>query len=413
MIEPKDFIQAFRDLHLKSPQCGSWTRASENCDYGDVTTVSKDCYMCFNTGNSRDAYYCEDCRAATDCVDCAFCEECELCYECTDCNNCYDSNYCQDCTNCEDIHFSYDLRRCKHCFGCVGVRNKEFCIFNEQFSKEDYEKYVGELDFVEKRKFIEDKVEELKLQKPRMFVHQNDTQNCTGDYVYHSKNCYQCFDTRHTEDSGYIYQANLDKGTNDCWDCGPIPTNLERCYDVSYAHNMFNSDHCYWCGNLKDSQWCINCLENENLFGCNYMQNKFGDYYVLNEKVSEEDFHRLKKEINEELKRKGVYTLHDLLFKDLSKAKSDISDDVLDRECETCGAGFEIVPNEVGFLKERDLMLPVCCPNCRSKQRFALRNERKMYKRKCDACQGTLISTFPPDSEYTVYDLDCWYKHIG
>ena len=41
---------------------------------------------------------------------------------------------------------------------------------------------------------------------------------------------------------------------------------LERCYDVSYAHNMFNCDHCYWVGTMKDSQWCINCLENENLY---------------------------------------------------------------------------------------------------------------------------------------------------
>ncbi|MEK7127086.1 MAG: hypothetical protein AAB848_03170, partial [Patescibacteria group bacterium] len=117
-----DFIQKFRKLFLASPQCGSWTRASENCDYGDISTVSKDCYMCFNSGNCQNAYWCEDSRALTDCTDCAFCENCEMCYECVDCDTLYGSNFCQDCTNCEDVHFSYDLKRCKNCLGCAGLR---------------------------------------------------------------------------------------------------------------------------------------------------------------------------------------------------------------------------------------------------------------------------------------------------
>ena len=209
IINQQTFIKDFRNLFLKSPQCGSWTRASENCDYGDIITVSKDCYMCFNSGNCRNAYYCEDSRALIDCTDCAFCENCELVYECVDCDGCYNSNFCQDCHNCSDVHFSYDLRRCKNCIGCVGLRDKEYCIYNEKYSKDQYEEFSANFKIDNK------KIESLKRKTPRMYVHQFDTTNCTGDYIYHSKNCHMCFDTRHTEDSMYITQANLDMGTKD------------------------------------------------------------------------------------------------------------------------------------------------------------------------------------------------------
>jgi len=39
--------------------------------------------------------------------------------------------------NCEYSAQSYGI---KNCFGCVGLKNKEYCILNKQYSKEDYEK---------------------------------------------------------------------------------------------------------------------------------------------------------------------------------------------------------------------------------------------------------------------------------
>jgi hypothetical protein len=371
--------------------------------------------MCFNSGNCRDTYYSEDSRQLTNCVDCAFCESCELCYECTDCNNCYDCNYCQDCVNCEKVHFSYDLRRCKRCIGCVGLRDKEHYIFNEKHSEKEYEKALEILDVPDPEiiKIIDRKLEELKRKIPRMFVHQFDTQNCTGDYIYHSKNCYRCFDTRHTEDSGYIYQANLDIGAKDSWDCGPIPTGMDLCYGIAYSHYLFNCKHLYWCGNLKDCLYSANCFESKNLFGCHYLKNKEDGYYILNQKVDEDFYKKTTGEIIHLLKEKNIYTLHDLINKKLDGKQEKIPDDILDRKCVLCGDDFKIIEDEIKFYKKMDIELPVYCPDCRSDQRISLRNERKMYKRKCDSCKNTLISTYPLGSPCIVYCLDCYWKNIG
>lgn len=415
LINPKTFITDFRKLFLESPQCGAWTRNSENCDYGDITVMSKDCYMCFNTGSSRNAYYCEDCRAMNDCVDCAFCEECELSYECTDCNNCYNSRFCQDCNNCDDVQFCYDCRRCKNCVGCLSLRDKQYCIFNEQYNSETYQKALKNLNISDEKilKIIDEKSEVLKLKTPRMFAHQLDTQNCVGDYIYHSKNAFYCFDTRHTEDSGYIVQANLDKGTKDSFDCGPVPTAMELCYDVCYSDYCFNCDHIYWCSHCKDLQYSTNCIECENLFGCNLLLHKKDDFYILNQKVEKEEYKKLTQEIKKELLKNGIYSTWDLLFKDISKSKKHDLDEEKSRTCELCGADFELTKEEIEFYKKKNIVYPRYCFQCRLKQRYAMRNERKMHKRICDSCKNPFISTYPPDSKYIVYCLNCFWKHIS
>lgn len=410
-----DFIEEFRKLDLKMPKCGSWTRASENCEYGDIIVVSKDCYMCFNSGQCQDSYYCEDSKALINCTDCAFCESCELCYECTDCDTLYNCNFCQDCNNCENLNFCFDLRRCKDCIGCCGLRDKQYHIFNQKYSKEEYEKMAAKLDLKNEsgKKYIWQKLEEMKQKTPRMYTHQFDTTECIGDYIYHSKNCHNCFDTRRSEDSGYIYQANLDTGTRDCYDCGPIPTGMDICYDIAYSHYLFNCKHIYWCGNLKDSEYCVSCFEGRNLFGCNYLKNKDKGFRILNEEVSEEFFRKKTAEIKQELREKGIYTLHDLLYKDLAEPVIKISDNELDRNCLICKEAFTITQREIAFYKKMKIDFPVYCPECRSNQRYKLRNERTMHKRSCDSCKKNLITTFSPDSSYKVVCLDCYWENIG
>lgn len=410
-----DFVKEFRKLYLKSPCCGAYTRASENCPYGDIVVVSKNCYMCFNCGQSEDCCYCENSRALTDSYDCGYSEQCELCYECIDCDGCYNCNFCQDCSNCESIYFGFDLRRCKDCIGCSGLRDKQYCIFNEQLSKEDYQKKATKLDFENKTalKFINGKLEELKLKTPHVYSHQHDTADCTGDYVYHSKNCHMCFDARHSEDSAFVVMANLDRGTRDSFDCGPMPTGMDLCYDISYAHYLFNCRHIYFCGNLKDSEYCNNCFESGNLFGCCYLTKKQGKFFILNEEV-DEDFYRKKTEgIIADLYARGIWSFHDLVHKDLSQKFQAVPDDQLKRICQICGESFEIIKREIDYYKKYKIPYPIYCPSCRMNQRINLRNEWKLYKRICDHCKKNIISTYTPDTKHTVYCFECYWGEMG
>ena len=37
------------------------------------------------------------------------------------------------------------MANCHHLFGCIGLKNKEYCIFNKHYTKLEYEKLVGKI----------------------------------------------------------------------------------------------------------------------------------------------------------------------------------------------------------------------------------------------------------------------------
>ena len=53
---------------------------------------------------------------------------------------------------------------------------------------------------------------------------------------------------------------------------------------------------------------------------------------------------------------------------------------------------------------------PTFCPDCRQQRRLTWRNERKLYKRKCDASGKEIISIYSPDKNYKVYNQDFWWS---
>jgi uncharacterized protein YbaR (Trm112 family) len=51
---------------------------------------------------------------------------------------------------------------------------------------------------------------------------------------------------------------------------------------------------------------------------------------------------------------------------------------------------------------------PVLCPDCRQQRRLSFLNERRLYKRTCDATGKNIISMYSPDKPYKVFDQAFW-----
>lgn len=64
---------------------------------------------------------------------------------------------------------------------------------------------------------------------------------------------------------------------------------------------------------------------------------------------------------------------------------------------------------ENGKLKVQ-IPTPTLCPEERQRRRLAFRNERKLYKRKCDYSGKDIISIYSPDKPYKVYDQKVWWS---
>jgi len=84
-------------------------------------------------------------------------------YEClVSGQKCYDLRWCWECWDANtDLEYSAFCHGSSHLFGCIGLRKKEHCIFNKQYSKEDYfalrEKiihHMNEMPYMDKERRI-------------------------------------------------------------------------------------------------------------------------------------------------------------------------------------------------------------------------------------------------------------------
>src|ERR1035437_5822624 len=65
----------------------------------------------------------------------------ELCYETMECGeNSYNNKFSRNCwPSCKNNEYCVHLFSSSDCFGCVGLKKKKYCIFNKQYTKEEYE----------------------------------------------------------------------------------------------------------------------------------------------------------------------------------------------------------------------------------------------------------------------------------
>ena len=82
------------------------------------------------------------------------------------------------------------------------------------------------------------------------------------------------------------------------------------------------------------------------------------------------------------------------------------------RACQNCKNDFEIDNEDLNFYEKVRVPSPTFCPMCRAQRRWAFRNERGLYKRKCDFSGKEIFSMYAPDSPVKVYDRDIWLSDV-
>ncbi len=80
------------------------------------------------------------------------------------------------------------------------------------------------------------------------------------------------------------------------------------------------------------------------------------------------------------------------------------------KECQCCKASFTIDVSDFEFYERIDVPEPTFCPECRLKRRFIFRNERHLYKRKCDFSGEEVFSCFLPEAPVKMYDSEIWWS---
>lgn len=82
------------------------------------------------------------------------------------------------------------------------------------------------------------------------------------------------------------------------------------------------------------------------------------------------------------------------------------------RKCRNthCNAQFGITDRDQAFYHKLKVPKPICCPACREELRTLHINQLQLFKRKCNATGKDVISNYPSDSPFQVYEQEYWYS---
>jgi len=454
----RPFFEQFHELQVAVPHPAVANDSSNvNSDYANQTGYLKNCYLVYDSDYCEQTLYVQTGKHSLSCVDCLRPFHCELCYECVDCMRCYATSYSQNCENCTNGYFLQDCKGCKHCFGCSGLRNKEYCIFNEQLTKEEYEKRLSEFNPTNHSslKAAQDIVNAWMITQPRPAHHNVSTENSTGDFLVNVQHATSCFDCNNIRDCKYC--SNLSESATDCMDYDVWGYHAELLYEVmtsgyNSSHNLFCND-CW--ADVNDILYCDACFHSSSLFGCVGL--KKNTYCILNKQYTKEEYEKLVPKIIEHMKKYGewgeFFPIQNSLFsynesvaheyfpctkeEALTQGWQWRDDEVVENQylgpianvpedirdidetickqillCEVTKKPYKIIPQELKFYQDMQLPIPRKCPDQRHKERMAQRNPRTLWMRNCANCQKEMETTYAPDRPEIVYCEECFLSTI-
>lgn len=463
------FLSQLFDLHKKIPQLNLNTARVVESPYSGNANDLKNCYLIFNAAGDEDCMYGLGNYNCKHCVDNCDIYNSEFCYENFWVKNCTQTHFSEECVQCSKVMFSKNCVGCLDCVGCVNLRNKSYCIFNEQYDKESYQEEIIKLrlDTFDGVRQLKEKSQTFWKTFPKKFYQGIKNSNSNGAYVTTSKNVKESYVVEGGEDLKYCQY--ISQPTNkDCYDISVWGDGSELSYEYSSCGSgVYNSKFIVDCWpNIRDVEYSLHCNSSSNLFGCVGLRNK--EYCILNKQYSKEEYTTLVEKIKKHMADmpyldskglsysygeffpiefswygynntmaqeffpltsdearsvgypwyevpKGDYVA-DINAEDLPSRIEDTQSDIVKKiiECETCHSMYRIQNEEFTFLKRENLPIPHSCPDCRYNKRISKRVKPQLYNRKCmkEGCVNEFKTGYAPSSDDIIYCESCYQQEI-
>lgn len=453
----RPFFEQFKALQRQVPRVSLWVIPTlENSDFTNNTGYLKNCYLIMESDYDEDCYYSNLLKKSKNLCDCSVCYECELCYECIDCQGCYEVKYSQDCKDCQSSMFLKNCQSCRDCIGCINQRHKQYMVFNQQLTKEEYEKAKTDLGLHTRTGInnVATKAQALFLLHPHKNLSTEKTENSIGDHLYNAKDAYFCFDCKDIEDSRYCMKLSLQVKSS--MDYSSWGDRAELVYQSSSSGDgAYNIKFCTTCtSNIRDLEYCDLCTSSSDLFGCVGMKKK--QYCILNKQYSKEQYFALKTKIIAQMKTDkeyGEYFPADLCpfahnetqaqdFFPLTKeealaqgyrwhdedtsnryqgtqvtipeSSSETSDEITKNilSCSTCGKNYRFIIQELKLYRQLSVPAPTQCFDCRHKRRISARTPFAIWERECAHCKSKMYTSYAPNRPEIIFCASCYEKSI-
>ncbi len=451
------FFEQFLDLQRRVPQLSMQNDegiTSMNSEYCYDISRCKNCYRIIGSWFLEDCMYSLCVNHSKDLVDCnTVSENCEMVYESLDSQHLYHCQYVQNCENCSDCFFGIDLKGCSDCIACVGLRQKRFCLWNEQLTEEEFRTRTAGINpgsWAQVRQ-LREKFDAWSLQFPRLYANLQNCEGCSGN------NLFNCKDVRgwsifNAEACKYVDRSDGPVHSYDIINTG----GPQWCYDCVTPDESYRTHFSTWCWKCKNVMLSDNCHSCESCLGCIGL--KRAKYCILNKQYTKEEYERLALQIIRSLEAEGAWGGHlpithspyaynesaamdyyPLTEKEVTRrgwnwrqnlpyttgkqtvewdqvpdAIRDVPDTFTQEilSCTTCGKNFKVVEKELAFLRSMPAPIPRQCFDCRHLARFRRKTPTHIWTRPCDSCGKQLESTYAPGRPEKVYCEECILREV-
>ena len=440
----KPFFEQYKNLLKNTPRLGIIKQGFiVNSEYTNRVSDLKNCYLVFASANDENCYYGTDYWDSKDSIDCYNLKKSEFCIECIDCYSCNNLKYSQECNSCIDSMFLINCRNCQNCFGCVNLSIKNYCIYNKQYTKEEYLLKLAEIKTSDRNELdkIKEKIKVFSNEFVVPSLVEYHSINVSGNWIENSKNVRYAFNCNKAEDGKYLFGIMEAKDVMDYTYWGKGSELMYECCSIGrQCASVKFSDECW--DQLIQSEYCIDCFSSSNLFGCIWLRKK--SYCIFNKQYSKEEYENTILKIKEQMqnvpfvdKKGSIYRYGEffpfelspfaynetiaqeyipkskeqvisegylwkdselrnytptILSGDLPQEIKEVNEDILKEviECihegkcsQQCTQAFKITENELNMRRRFNLPLPKLCPNCRHYERLSRRQPIKLWPRVC------------------------------
>ena len=465
----KPLFEQWKNLFFRVPHISMFNSNSINSDWINQESDDKNCYL--NVGghyNENSGYNTYEINGKN-CFDNYWIFNSDYCSNNIKCERNYFTNFSYDTHDCLNTNFSFNCRNCSNIIGCASLRNKQYCIFNKQYTKDDFNKFIKQHPFSSNSGYVwwKEKSKEIWIKSP----HRENTifkaVDSTGNDLNEVKNCHNCFEGTKLENCKYMYITGWIKDSYDCSSFGAS----ELAYECAHSGGSYNSKSLLLCLSsdplkkvtINNVEYSAITTSSSNCFGCVGIRN--GEYCILNKKYSKEKYNKLVSKIKKHMddmpyidKTGKIYKYGEFfpgefspfgynettaqeyikLEKEnaiiqgfnwsdyLSDTKyefsdsiipddiNDVKDDILEKvlKCEETGKAYKIIPMELSFYRQVKLPIPRKSPLARHNERIAQLLPYKTFLRNCYKCKKEIKTSYSPDRPEIVYCEKCYQQEV-
>ncbi len=454
----RPFLDQIFELQSKVPHPHNVGTKNINCDWADDAWESKDAYLTRSGVHMDNVIYGYRLINCKNSVDLTFCFDLERSYDCLNCFASYNLKYSFNSRDCMDSSFLYDCRNCQNCFMSWNLRNKKYCILNQQYAKEDYFKKIEEYN-LQSRDSIEKLKKELWQHTQQDAVHRQDynvkVANSSGNFLDNNKGCFESYFLQESENCRYIYRGFGNKETVDS--VGVFRT--EKCGMCTMDQFGSYGNICnLYTTSCRYSAYLDACEECEYCFGCVGLRNK--KYCILNKQYTKEVYDILVEKIKKDMKERGEWgqfwlpscayagynlSLAQMAFpmakeealkfgvkweetvepnyeniisaNDLPDTIDQVSDEIVRQRilCPETKLSYNITKEELAFYKEHKIPLPRRHFDWRTLERFKPFSSMVVaQKGKCHFCEKEIEHYYGPELGFQKFAcLECYQREVA